>query len=87
MRLQLLCFGRLREILAPELVFELTAPATVADLWQSLRVQYPALAPYDGAVAIAVNQAFASHATPLAEGDEVALLPPVRLPALRGNHP
>jgi molybdopterin synthase catalytic subunit len=77
MRLQLLCFGRLREILAPELVFELTAPATVADLWQSLRVQYPALAPYDGAVAIAVNQAFASHATPLAEGDEVALLPPV----------
>lgn len=77
MRLRLLCFGRLREILAPELIFELTAPATVAELWQSLRAQYPALAPYDGTVAIAVNQAFASPATPLAEGDEVALLPPV----------
>lgn len=77
MQLQLLCFGRLREILAPELSFELTSPATVADLWQTLRESYPALAPYDGAVAIAVNQAFASLSTPLAEGDEVALLPPV----------
>lgn len=95
MRLRLLCFGRLREILAPELVFELdsfatpSAPAeefvacppvpraTVADLWQALRATYPALAPYEGAIAIAVNQSFASPSTSLSEGDEVALLPPV----------
>jgi molybdopterin synthase catalytic subunit/molybdopterin converting factor small subunit len=77
MRLRVLCFGRLRELVAPEIVAELSSPATVADLWRSLREQYPALAPYDRAIAIAVNQTFASSSTPLSEGDEVALLPPV----------
>jgi MoaE-MoaD fusion protein len=77
MRLRVLCFGQLREIVAPEIVAELSLPATVGDLWRSLREQYPALAPYDGAIAIAVNQTFASSSTPLSEGDEVALLPPV----------
>ena len=77
MHLRVLCFGRLRELLAPEILIELPYHATVAVLWQTLRAQYPALAPYDGAIAIAVNQSFASPSTPLAEGDEVALLPPV----------
>jgi len=77
MRLRVLCFGRLRELIAQETVAELPSPAVVADLWRSLRVQYPVLAAYDGAIAIAVNQSFASLSTPLAEGDEVALLPPV----------
>jgi molybdopterin synthase catalytic subunit len=77
MHLRVLCFGRLRELLAPEILIELSPLATVAILWQTLRAQYPALAPYDGAIAIAVNQSFASPSTPLAEGDEVALLPPV----------
>jgi molybdopterin synthase catalytic subunit len=77
MRLQVSCFGRLRELLAPEVVIELSSPATVAELWKALRSQYPALAPFEGAVAIAVNESFALPSTPLAEGDEVALLPPV----------
>jgi MoaE-MoaD fusion protein len=77
MRLRVLCFGRLRELLAPEIVAELSYPATVADLWRTLREQHPALAPYDAAIAIAVNQTFASSSTPLSPGDEVALLPPV----------
>jgi molybdopterin synthase catalytic subunit len=77
MRLQVLCFGRLRELFGPEAMVEIPSPATVADLWQLLCAKYPALSPYDGAVAIAVNQAFASSTTPLSSGDEVALLPPV----------
>lgn len=77
MRLRVLCFGRLRELLAPEIFVELTSPATVADLWKLLLERYPALAPYDRAIAIAVNQTFASSSTPLSPGDEVALLPPV----------
>lgn len=77
MRLRILCFGRLRELLAPELFVELAAPACVADLWRCLRQQHPPLAAYEGAIAIAVNQSLASSATPLAPGDEVALLPPV----------
>lgn len=77
MQLRVLCFGRLRELIAPEIAAELSSPATVADLWRSLREQHPGLAAYDGAIAIAVNQSFASSSTLLAEGDEVALLPPV----------
>ncbi len=77
MQLRVLCFGRLRELIAPEVAAELASPATVADLWLSLREQHPGLAAYDGAIAIAVNQSFASSSTLLAEGDEVALLPPV----------
>jgi molybdopterin synthase catalytic subunit len=77
MRVQVLCFGRLRELLAPEIGIELSLPATVGDLWRSLREQYPALSPYEGAIAIAVNQSFASPSTSLKPGDQVALLPPV----------
>ncbi len=77
MQLRVLSFGRLRELIAPEIAAELPSPATVADLWRSLRQQHPGLAAYDGAIAIAVNQSFASLSTLLAEGDEVALLPPV----------
>jgi molybdopterin synthase catalytic subunit len=77
MRLQVLCFGRLRELIAPQVAVELSSPATVADLWHLLRERHPALAPYEKSIAIAVNQSFASSSTPLAEGDEVALLPPV----------
>ena len=77
MHLRVFCFGRLREILASEIVAELPSPATVADLWSILRQQYPELAAYDGAVAIAVNQSFAALSTALEPGDEIALLPPV----------
>jgi molybdopterin synthase catalytic subunit len=77
MRLRILCFGQLRETLAPEISAELPPLATVADLWRTLRDQHPQLAAYDGAIAIAVNQSFASLSTSLAPGDEVALLPPV----------
>jgi molybdopterin synthase catalytic subunit/molybdopterin converting factor small subunit len=77
MRVQVLCFGRLRELLAPQLAVELAQPATAGDLWRYLREQYPALAPYEGSIAIAVNEAFASPTTALAPGDQIALLPPV----------
>jgi len=77
MRLRVLCYGRLREIIAPEVDLDLPSPATVADLWKLLAERYPALAPYSGAIAIAVNQAFASHTTPVVAEDEIALLPPV----------
>jgi len=77
MRVPVQCFGRLRELLAAEITVEVAEPATAGDLWSVLRAQYPALAPYEGAIAIAVNENFASLATPLVEGDRVALLPPV----------
>jgi molybdopterin synthase catalytic subunit len=77
MQIRLLCFGRLREIIAAEQRLDLPEGTTVAALWQQLRAQHPALAPYEGAVAVAINQNFASAESLLHEGDEVALLPPV----------
>ena len=41
MRVAVLCFGRLRELLAPEIVIEVALPATVGDLWRALRERYP----------------------------------------------
>ena len=77
MRVQVLSFGSLREMLAPELQVELSTPATAGDLWRSLREQYPGLAAYEGSVAIAVNESFATLSTTLKPGDRIALLPPV----------
>lgn len=77
MRFKVLCFGRLRETLANELTLELAGSPTVGDLWNKLLADHASLAVYDGAIAIAVNQSFASASTVLQEGDEIALLPPV----------
>ncbi len=77
MQLRVLCFGRLRELVASAIAVEMPAGATVGDLWQTLRERHAALAPYEGAIAIAVNQEFAASSRVLIEGDEVALLPPV----------
>ena len=55
----------------------LPAGSRVADLWQQLCDDYPALAPYLGRMLIARNQEFCTVETPLQEGDEIAFIPPV----------
>ena len=81
MQLNVLYLARLREAFGrgTERV-DLPAPATVADLVALLHGRGGAwtaeLAP-GRAVRVAVNQEMASAATPLGEGDEVALFPPV----------
>lgn len=50
-------------------------PATVGELEQALRSRCPALA--GCSFRVAVNRGYAVAATPLAPGDEVALIPPV----------
>lgn len=52
-------------------------PATVETLRQALADAYPALAPALSTALVAVNQDFAFAQTPVQEGDEVALFPPV----------
>lgn len=56
---------------------ELADDATVADAWDGLVADFPALAPGRAAVRFARNGAYADASTPLAEGDEVAMIPPV----------
>jgi molybdopterin converting factor subunit 1 len=70
-------FASLRERLgASELTRDLRPDATAGDLLAALRAEFPALAG-SGSVAIAVNAEYVDRHHALADGDEVALIPPV----------
>lgn len=71
-------FAGLREIAGVgELVRDVSSPATVATAWDALTGEWPALAPYRASLSCAVNAEYARFTDTLAEGDEVAFLPPV----------
>jgi MoaE-MoaD fusion protein len=71
-------FARLREIAgAPELERSVPAGATVQQLWRALARDFPPLAEFEPSISAAVNAEYAKMSAPLAEGDEVAFLPPV----------
>ncbi|NIP78218.1 MAG: MoaD/ThiS family protein [Gemmatimonadetes bacterium] len=77
MRIRTLLFATYREMAgAEELDLELPDGATAADLVGRLR-DHPGLAALPAEPALAVNQVYAPLTTDLADGDEVALLPPV----------
>ncbi len=78
MRVTIRLFARLREIAgAGELVRDLPGGATVGAVWKALAAEFPAMARYEASISSAVNADFAPMSTALAEGDEVAFLPPV----------
>jgi molybdopterin synthase sulfur carrier subunit len=71
-------FARLRELAgAGELQRNLPTPATARTAWETIAREFPAVAAYEATVSCAVNEEYARLSTPLAEGDEVAFLPPV----------
>ncbi len=77
MHIRVLFFGVLRDRLArAEQVLELGASATADTVLEHYRESVP-LAGLWSTVAVAVNQQYAGPDTLLADGDEVALLPPV----------
>jgi molybdopterin converting factor subunit 1 len=78
MRVTVRLFARLREIAgAGEIAREAPDGARARDLWQMLEREHPRLAPYASSVSVAVNADFARMEATLADGDEVAFLPPV----------
>lgn len=78
MRIRVLAFARLREILnAAETVLELGAGARVGDAWAALADGLPALEEHRASTRIACNGRLVAHDHALHNGDEVALLPPV----------
>ncbi len=78
MRVQVLLFGVLKDFLSsPSQMLELPAGATVETLVGHYRRLIPQMDDLSSKIAIAVNGAYAKPADPLADGDEVALLPPV----------
>lgn len=73
MTLRVRAFARYREILGFESAeWALPEPATLATLLED-----PRLKALPKEALLAVNQRFASLETPLVDGDEVALMPPV----------
>jgi len=78
MRVTVRLFARLRDLAGSgEIMREVTDGATVADVWADLVRVHPALAPYEGSLSCAVNADYARMTSPVADGDEVAFLPPV----------
>ena len=71
-------FARLREQAGAETeTLELPAGSTLADVYDALRQRHPALEGDRKAVRAALNQEFADWSTAVADGDEVAFIPPV----------
>lgn len=78
MRVRVLFFGQLREIIGrAEEVMELTDGASVSDLLAQLGRQHPGLEAFRSSLAIAVNQEYGDLSARLHAGDEIAFLPPV----------
>jgi molybdopterin synthase catalytic subunit len=78
MRIRVRLFAIQRELVgARELPLELADGATVEDAWAAVVEQFPLLAPGRRSVRFARNGDYAEPATALADGDEVAFIPPV----------
>ena len=78
MKVQILFFARLKELLHQETV-EITVPenSSVSDVFKVLTIQYPEIESFRKSILIAINQEFATWETLINEGDELALFPPV----------
>jgi molybdopterin converting factor subunit 1 len=71
-------FAAARELAgSSEVHIELAPGADVAELRQALAETHPALAPLTARSLIALNAEYAADNTPITEGNDLALIPPV----------
>ncbi|MEO8212464.1 MAG: molybdenum cofactor biosynthesis protein MoaE [Myxococcales bacterium] len=78
MRVTILYFAQLRERRgASSDLLELPADGDVAMALATIAKRHPAVAPHLPRVQVAVNQVVVAATTPLSDGDELALIPPV----------
>lgn len=78
MKIQVLFFASCREKTGiSKLELELMQMATTRTMMAVLLGKYPELEEITAALKIAVNKKYITEETALAEGDEVALLPPI----------
>ncbi|HUA00143.1 MAG TPA: molybdenum cofactor biosynthesis protein MoaE [Candidatus Aquilonibacter sp.] len=78
MRVRVLFFGQLREITGvTQEETDLSDGARVEDLFERYGRRFPGLVDFRASIAASVNQEYALWRSPLANGDEVAFLPPV----------
>jgi molybdopterin converting factor subunit 1 len=78
MRVTIRLFARLRDIAgAGDLSREAEPGATVHDVWRALVSDFPEMARYESSISSAVNADYARMTVTIADGDEIAFLPPV----------
>ena len=78
MKIRVVAFATAAEALGgPELALDLPAESTLGELRRELAARSPALAARMKTIAIAVDGELANDTHALADGSEVALLPPV----------
>ena len=78
MRVTVRLFARLRDIAgAGDLSRDAPAGATVGDVWRGLVADFPEMSRYESSMSSAVNAEYARMGTMVADGDEIAFLPPV----------
>jgi len=78
MRVRILLFAIVREAAqTSEVEFELPPVATAGDAVAFIELKYPQISKYLSRCAIAVNRRYANAESTLADGDEVAIIPPV----------
>jgi molybdopterin synthase catalytic subunit len=78
MRIAVLFFGQLKDVVGTASAdAELPEAATMETLFGRFASEYPKLREMAGSIAMARNQEFVTLEEPLADGDEVAFMPPV----------
>jgi molybdopterin converting factor subunit 1 len=77
-RVRVRLFARLRDIAgAGELDRAIPPGGTAQQVWDALVGEHPELEPYGAVSSCAVNGDYAKFSVRLADGDEIAFLPPV----------
>ena len=77
MRVTLRTFAHLRELSVDRCELDLPDGSTIADAWERMATTYPSMTAQRPYVRAARNGAYAGWDEPLADGDVIALLPPV----------
>jgi len=78
MKIEVLFFGMVKEVTGcPSKTVEMGAGATVQTLFDHFAGRFPALNEISKSLVLAVNRRFVPRTQPLADGDEVAFMPPV----------
>ena len=78
MHVRVLFFGMLRELVGgPADEADFPPGADLRSVFERYATRYPRMRELAGSIVVARNREFAEISTPLAEGDEVAFLPPV----------
>ena len=78
MHVRIRLFAAFREAVGrSQLTVDAPTGATAGQVVERLRAEYPSLGPAAEGAMLALNQEYVDASAPLADGDELALIPPV----------